>query len=366
MTDPRLKKLAQVLVHYSLELKPGDKFRLTGPVATVPLLKEVYREAVRAGAYVSARAEISDLNEIFFREANEDQLNFFPELLLRETEYFDVILSIGGDENTKLLSQIDPMKMAKRGKTTSLISQRFMERASTDELRWCFTRFPTNAHAQDAGMSLSDYEDFVYGAELLNEADPVAGWRKVHDEQQHIIDFLEAHDEIHILAEGTDIRYRVGGRKWINADGKKNFPDGEVFSAPIEDSVNGVVSFTYPAIFQANEVEGIKLTFKDGMVSEASATKGEDLLNAMLNMDTGARILGEVAFGTNYNIQRFSRDILFDEKIGGTMHMALGRAYPESGGKNESGLHWDMICDLHNSEVYADGELCYKDGKFTL
>jgi aminopeptidase len=366
MPDPRIQKLAQVLVHYSLELKSGDRFRLNGTVATAPLIREVYREAVRAGVHVTPRIELTDLNEIFFREANEDQLNFFPDLLAREIEYFDAVLSIGGDENTKYLSGIDPKRMAVRGKVNSPINQRFMERAGAGELRWCFTRFPTQAHAQDAGMSLSDYEEFVYSAELLNEPDPVAGWRKVHDEQQHIIEFLEAHDEIHITAPGTDVRYSVGGRTWINADGQKNFPDGEVFSAPVEDSVNGVVSFSYPAIFQGNEVEGIRLTFEEGKVVEGTATKGQELLNTMLDMDAGARYLGEVAFGLNYNIQRFSRDILFDEKIGGTMHMAIGRAYPETGGKNQSGLHWDMICDLHGGEVYADGELCYKDGKFTL
>lgn len=366
MPDSRVQKLAQVLVNYCLEIRKGDRLRITGPVAAVPLIREAYREAVRAGAHVTARAEISDLAEIYLSEASDEQLNFFPELLLREVEYYDALLYVSAEENTKYLSSADPKRLAQRGKTNAPIGRRLSERAAADELRWCLTRFPTNAHAQDAGMSLSAYEDFVYNAELVNEPDPVAGWRKVHDDQQRIVDYLEAHDEIHIVAPGTDIRYHVGGRRWINADGKRNFPDGEVFSAPIEDSVNGVVTYTYPAIFQGNEVEGIKLTFQDGKVVEATATKGQDLLHTMLNMDAGARYLGEVAFGTNYNIQHFSRDILFDEKIGGTMHMALGNTYPDTGGKNQSGLHWDMICNLNDGEVYADGELCYKGGRFTI
>ena len=213
--------------------------------------------------------------------------------------------------------------------------------------------FPTNAHAQDAGMSLRDYENFVYNAGLLNEDDPVAGWRKVHQEQQLIADFLNQHDEIHIVAPGTNITYRVGGRTWINCAGTENFPDGEVFSGPIESSVNGTVCFTYPALYDGNEVE-------------SDATKGLDFLNAMLDTDVGSRYLGEVAFALNYNIQQFSKDTLFDTRNKVSMHMALGASLPESGGVNESGLHWDMVCDLREGKVYADGQLCYEGGRFII
>jgi aminopeptidase len=204
-------------------------------------------------------------------------------------------------------------------------------------------------------MSLSDYEDFVFGAGLLNADDPVVAWQQVGQAQQRIADFLSQHDEIHILAPGTDLTYRVGGRKWLNANGRTNFPDGEVFSAPIEDSVNGVVRFSFPAVYAGQAVEDIRLIFQAGKVIEASAARGQDLLVTLLDQDAGARYVGEVAFGLNDQIWRFTNHLLFDEKIGGTMHLALGFTYPETGGKNQSGLHWDMICDLRQGRSMPMG-----------
>jgi aminopeptidase len=194
----------------------------------------------------------------------------------------------------------------------------------------------------------------------------VAAWHKVHEEQQQVVNFLDQHNEIHIVAPNTDITYRVGGRKWINCAGTENLPDGEVFSGPIEDSVTGTVCFSYPAVYDGNEVEDVRLAFQNGKVVESSASRGLDFLNAMLDTDPGARFVGEVAFGLNYNIKRFMKETLFDEKTGGTMHMALGASLPETGGKNESGLHWDMVCDLRQGKVYADGQLCYENGKFII
>ncbi len=366
MADPRQQKLAQVLVHYSLALKLGDKFIIFGRAFAAPLIHEVYREAVWVGAHVTTKISLEGLQEVFFQEANDEQLAYVSEVDTLEVEHYDAELTIWGSENTKILSGIDPKRIAKRREARAQLSKRSLERMGKGETRWCGTMFPTNAHAQDAGMSLGDYENFVYNAGLLNLEDPVAGWRKVHQEQQRVADFLNQHDEIHIVAPGTDITYRVGGRTWINCAGTENFPDGEVFSGPIENSVNGTVCFTYPALYDGNEVENVRLTFRDGRVVESDATKGLDFLNAMLDMDAGSRYLGEVAFGLNYNIQQFSKDTLFDEKIGGTMHMALGASLPESGGVNESGLHWDMVCDLREGKVYADGQLCYEGGKFIL
>jgi aminopeptidase len=366
MADPRHQKLAKVLVNYSLALKPGEKFALYAPVAALPLTKEVYREAVRAGAFVTVRTRLHELELIHYQEANDEQLTTITELDKFENEYFDAELYIIADDNTRTLSSADTRRISQRRASRAPLSKRSDERVVEGKMRWCLTLFPTNAHAQDAGMSLDEYADFVFNAGLLHQDDPVAGWKGVHDEQQRICDYLMKHDEIHIIAPGTDITYRVGGRKWINADGKVNFPDGEVFSAPIEDSVNGVVTFSYPAIESGNEVEGVRLTFKDGKVVESYAEKGLDFLNAMLGTDAGSRYLGEVAFGTNYGITRFSRELLFDEKIGGTMHMAVGASYGEAGGKNDSGIHWDMVCNLTEGRVYADGELCYENGRFII
>lgn len=366
MRDPRIEKLAQVLVQYSVNVKPGEKIQIRGPVAAAPLIKELYRYALRAGAYVFPEIQLNDLTEIRFKEASDEQLTYVPELDKYRAEYFDASIYVMADENTRYLSGIDPKRIAKSRSVRREISKIEDAREMAGKYRWCLTLFPTEAHAQDAGMSLSEYEDFVYGAGLLDQDDPVAGWIKLRDEQQHIADYLNKHDVIRITAPDTDITYRVGGRKWINCDGRVNFPDGEVFSAPIEDSVNGTVRFSYPAVYNGVEVEDVRLTFKDGLCVEATATKGQDFLLALLDTDEGSRRLGEVAFGTNYGIQRFSKEVLFDEKIGGTMHMALGSAYQEAGGKNESGLHWDMVSSLREGKVYADGELCYENGKFVI
>jgi aminopeptidase len=366
MADPRHQKLAKVLVHYSLKLKPGDKLSINASEVAAPLVREVYREAIHAGAHVNTFIALDGLHEIFIKEASDEQLDHISEYDQFTSEYFDAFLTIWSEQNTRAMSSVDPKRIAKRRAARSKLMKRELERMAAGEIRWCGTLYPTHAHAQDARMSLSAYEDFVYGAGLLDLEDPIEAWRKVHVEQQRIADFLMQHDEIHIVAPGTDLTYRVGGRKWINCAGTENFPDGEIFSGPIEDSVNGTVRFSYPAIYDGNEVEDVRLTFRDGKIIESSASRGLDFLNAMLDSDAGARYVGEVAFGLNYNIKDFTCDTLFDEKIGGTMHMAMGASLPESGGVNESGLHWDMVCDLREGKVYADGQLCYENGRFII
>lgn len=366
MTDPRHVKLARVLVDYSLRIQQGDKLLIVASPLAAPVLRAVYRTALRAGAHITTRTLDDDLLEIKLREASEEQLGYLSPLDLEEINHCDARLVLLAEENTKLLASIKPERMAMYQQARHPYLQRQMERAATADLRWCVTTLPTQAYAQDASMSLAEFEDFVYNAGLLNEDDPVSAWRNVHVEQQRIADFLMAHDEIRIVAPDTDITYRVGGRTWINASGERNFPDGEVFTGPIENSVNGTVRFSYPAVYYGTEVEDVRLTFKDGRVVMATAGRGVEFLHAMLDQDDGARVLGEVAFGLNYGIQRFSRNIGFDEKIGGTMHMALGASYPDTGGVNVSGLHWDMVCDLREGKVYADGKLCFANGKFTV
>lgn len=366
MPDARHQKLAQVLVHYSLALKPGDKLIIRSDENAAPLIREVLREATRAGAHVHTDIGLSGTQEIALAEGNDEQLSYIWEADKAEMNECTALLGIFSTQNTKALSGIDPARIALANKARAPLNQRLNERTAAGEMRWCATLYPTAAFAQEAGMSLSDYEDFVFRAGMLDQAEPVVGWQAVEREQQHIIDYLSKHDAIHIVANGTDITYHVGGRTWMNASGRTNFPDGEVFTGPIEDSVNGIVSFSYPAIFGGNEVENVQLTFENGKVVDSKASRGLDFLNAMLDMDEGSRYLGEVAFGLNYNIPRFSKHMLFDEKLGGTMHMALGAAYPETGGTNKSGLHWDMLCDLRDGKVYADGELCYEAGKFTI
>jgi aminopeptidase len=263
------------------------------------------------------------------------------------------------------LSNIDPQKQAITQKAMAPLFQKFMTRSANGQLSWVGCLYPTNSFAQDAGMSLADYENFVFDAYKLDKKDPIAAWKEMSAYNSRIIKYLSTKKQIRIVAPDTDLTYNVAGRKWINCDGDNNFPDGEVFTAPIEDSADGHIRFTFPAVYSGREVDDVRLEFKNGKAVSAKAARGGEFLTVMLNSDKGARFLGEVAIGTNFGIKQFTKNTLLDEKIGGTIHMALGQAYPETGGKNKSGLHWDMVCDLRqNGEMYADGELFFQNGKF--
>jgi Leucyl aminopeptidase (aminopeptidase T) len=367
MADPRVEKLAQVLVNYSLRIKKGDRFRIAANAVAAPLVRELYRETLKAGGLPFTRIDLDGIDELLLKYGSDEQISDIPPFLTAENEQVDAMIRIIGEGNSRSLSGVDAAKVAKRRDALRPFQEMQMRRSAEGTLNWCVTLFPTNSGAQDADMSLSDYEDFVYGACLVDQDDPVGEWEKVHTEQQRIADFLMTKDTIRLVGKDTDLTYRVGGRTWVNASGRRNFPDGEVFTGPIEDSANGVIRYSFPTIFSGREADDVRLVFKDGKVVEATAGKGQDILDSLLELDPGARYLGEVAFGLNYGITRFSRNILFDEKIGGTVHLALGAGYPDTGSTNRSALHWDMICDMREeSEVYADGELIYRNGKFII
>jgi len=363
MPDSRIAKLAQVLVNYSLELKPGQQFELrTSPLAE-DLALAVYAEAVQAGAHVFVRNSLPGAEELFYQHGSDEQLDYVSPVRKLMVETFDATLAIGAEHNTRELSSVDPKRMARARKAGAPLSKLFMERAARNELRWCYTEFPTQASAQEADMSLSNYTEFVFGAGLLNEPDPVALWREEGRRQRRLIDWLAGKDQATLKGANVDLKMSIKGRSFKEADGKYNFPDGEIFTGPVEDSVNGWIRFRYPAIYGGQEVTDIELWFENGKVVREKASKGQELLTSLLDTDNGARYLGEWGIGTNYGIQRFTKNMLFDEKIGGTIHLAVGASYPETGGKNESGLHWDMLCDMADSEVHVDGELFYKNGK---
>jgi aminopeptidase len=288
-----------------------------------------------------------------------------------ETEKLDVSIGIWADDNTKALSNVDPKRMGLQQSARKPIMETFMRRAAAGGLKWNGTQFPTQGSAQDAEMSLEEYEDFVFSAGLLDKPDPVAAWRAMSIRQQKLVDFLNekctnGKGDYHVVANnGTDIRMSVAGHKWINCNGHENFPDGEVFSGPVIESVNGTVAFSFPAVYHGREVNDVHLKFRDGKVVEASASKGEAYLFSMLDMDAGSRFLGECAIGTNYNIKQYTKNTLFDEKIGGTVHFALGAGYPETGNANQSGLHWDMVVDLRQGGyIEMDGARISESGKF--
>jgi aminopeptidase len=366
MTDPRVTKLAELLVDYSLELRPGQLVRIDGATVAAPLVAEVYRHALRAGANPRTRIEVEGLDVIAVNESSEDQLSFVSEIERFEVENLDAIATIWSERNTRSLTQADPQRISRRIASRRKLTNRFWERIDAGEARWVGTRFPSDAHAQDAEMSLAEYEDFVFGAcHVRADEDPVAHWRAVSGELNARARELDTFRELRIVGPDTDLRLNVDGRSWLAADGKLNMPDGEIFTSPVETETEGEIRFSFPAIFGGRAVEDVRLRFEGGRVVDAEAMAGNDYLQSLLDMDEGARVLGEVAFGLNYEIERFTRDILFDEKIGGTLHLALGSSFKKLGGRNDSGLHWDMICDLRaEGEVYADGELVWKAGRF--
>ncbi|MDR5684359.1 MAG: aminopeptidase [Armatimonadota bacterium] len=363
--DPRVERLAEVLVRYSLVVKPGQLVRISGPALAEPLIVACYRHVLRAGGHPLLRVTVDGVEEVYYKEASEEQLRFVSEIQRTEVERIDASIGIWAEYNTRALTNVSPARRRIRSEATRDLMQRFLERAAEGVLRWVGTQYPTQAEAQEAEMSLREYEDFVYGAGYLDRPDPVAEWERIRERQAHIAGFLASKREIRIVGPDTDLTVGVAGRRWINAAGESNFPDGEVFTGPEETKTHGRVRFTYPALYAGREVSDVRLAFEGGRVVEAKAAKGEEFLREMLETDEGARVLGEFAFGLNDNIQRFTRNILFDEKIGGTVHVALGSSYPETGGRNQSGIHWDMICDLRQGgEVYADGELIARDGRF--
>ena len=364
MSD-RLRRFAEVLVGYSGGVQPGDLTVIQGSMNVEPLLERLYEAVLRAGGHPTVRCS-PELDDLLFADGSDAQLDWQSPGEREDIEQADVWIVVDAPTNTKALTSVDPEREARVQRARMSLRERYLARALAGELRWVLTAYPTNGAAQDAEMSLAEYESFIYDAALLDDGDPVARWRAFADELEGVAEFLRTKEEIRFVAEGTDLTFGVGGgRTWLPADGHENFPDGEVFTAPLDDSAEGEITFTFPAVFSGRQVDDVRLRFHEGAVVEASASRGEAFLQEMVALDDGARRVGELAFGLNDAVRVFTRNILFDEKIGGTMHLALGSAYPEVGGTNRSALHWDMICDLRSGgEVYADGELVYRDGRF--
>ncbi len=365
LTDPRVTKLAKLLTHYSIGLREGDLFVIRATPAAAPLIEACYREALGLGAHPHVDLRLPGLEEIYYRTASDAELDFVSPITRFYTERFDAQLSILSDVNTRALSGVDPARMARAQAARRDLMRTFMARDADDTLRWGVAMYPTDAYAQDAELSVDGLADFIFGACLVNEDDPVAAWQAVAARQQTLIDRIAGKREIRLVGPDTDLTFSIAGRTFINDDGKKNMPGGEFFTGPVEDSAHGTIRYSFPAIYGGKEVADIRLRFEAGRVVEASAGKNDELLQSLLGLDEGARRLGEFAFGTNPGVTRFTRNILFDEKIAGTVHLALGSGYPATGSTNVSALHWDMICDLRQGgAIYVDGQLFAKDGQF--
>jgi aminopeptidase len=345
---------ADVLVDYCTGVREDDKVAITGGVAAEPLLRATHRAALRKGAEVLLLPSFSEL-------ANVSDLEHW----IRETA--TVTITVMASTNTRALTGVDRERQTIFNRARTGLREIAMQRAAKGEQRWSLTIFPTSAYAQDADMSTDEFAAFLASAMFLDRPDPVAAWRELSTRQQRLVDWLSQRSELHLTGPGTDLRMNVGGRHWVNSDGKRNFPSGEVFTGPVEDSAEGHVHFSYPVVTDGREIADIRLRFEGGKVVEATASKNEQYLIDSLDTDEGARRLGEIAFGTNFGISRFTKNILLDEKIGGTMHMALGAGYPETGNSNTSAIHWDMICDLRaGGQATLDGEVVLKDGAYTV
>jgi aminopeptidase len=353
MTNPRIRNLAKILVDYSIKIKKGDTIKISFGIEALELAKECYKLILKKGAFPIANIQAPGFAFSYYSLATDEMLKKHPKIAEFEAKHTDGIISIGTEYNTKEFSNIDPKKIALRSKVIRPISDIYLEKDN-----WVGLEFPTNALAQEAEMSLEEIEDFVYKATILD-------WKKESKKQDRLKKILDKGKDVRIISNDTDITFSIKGRQGIKCDGHRNMPDGEVFIAPVEDTVNGFIRYTYPAIYNGKEVEDVYLEFKDGKVIRAKAKKNEDFLHAMINTDKGSKYLGEFGIGVNYGIKKFIKNILFDEKIGGTIHLALGMAYKEGGGKNDSALHWDMIKDLRKGgEIQIDGKSIQKNGKF--
>jgi aminopeptidase len=365
--DPRAERLAKILVGYSTKVKEGEVVAIDGDRAAEPLLLAVYEEVLEAGANPILNVALDGQSAAYFKHASDAQLEWISPVSKWMLENVDVRIAVGASSNTRELSAVAPERQTRRQSATGDLLARAMERSARGELRWCYTLFPTNAYASEAEMSLADYEDFYYGACLADDGDPLTAWKRASEETVRLAEWIEGHREVRVTAPGTDIVLGIEGRTFIPCDGEHNMPDGEFFTGPIEDSVQGEVTFHLPATIGGREVAGVRLRFESGKVVEASAERGEEYLIKLLDTDEGARRLGELGIGTNYGIDRGTREVLLDEKIGGTVHMAVGRSYPESGGKNESAVHTDLVCDLRlGGKLEVDGELMQQDGRFVV
>lgn len=369
MINPMHEKLAKLVVEYSLNIKKGERVIIASPTIAEELIRAIYIEVLKVGAHPYLNIEIEGIDILFYKFASEEQLLYLDNAIKFIYKEFDCLIGINAEFNTKRMSQIDPKKIAKRqgSEERKKLWKMLDERELKGEFRWVSLPFSCNSFAQDANMDLFSYNDFVNKAMFLDKEDPVQEWKNLEKSQQKYVNYLNKFDKIQVLGEDTDLEFSVKERKWLSSCGHINLPDGEIYTGPIEDSVNGRIRFTYPGIYSGKEIENVYLEFKDGIVTSASAQKGEELLSEILKIENADK-LGEFAIGTNYRITQFTKNIIFDEKIGDTLHCALGDGFKITGSKNESAIHWDLLKDMNKpgSKILADGKVIYNEGKFVI
>lgn len=374
MTDPRTERMATLLVGYSAALQPGQRVLIEAETAAEPLVRALFERSLQAGAhpflsiYLAGMDTFTGLDDSFLRLASDEQLDqppLFHQLAYRE---FDSRIRIYSSSNTRILMRSDRSRAARRQRAVAGLLRTQVDRGARGEFRWVTTIFPTVGHAHDAEMSLSEFESYVFGGCLVeDDGDPIAHWGEVAARQAGWVEAFRGRRQVELRGPDCDLRLSIDGRTFLNSCGTHNMPDGEIFTGPVESSAEGWVRFRYPLIHKGREVEGVELAFEQGQVVRWSAGKNQSYLEEMLHTDPGARFLGEFGIGTNDSLQHLTRNILLDEKIGGTIHLALGAGYPDTGSENRSAIHWDMLCDMRrDSEIRVDGETIYRNGAFLI
>ena len=367
MPDPRTVRLARLLVEYSIGMQPGWEVVLTGHTTAAPLLEALCEQVLAGGGYPVVVPKLLNTDALYYRKASPAQLDYVSPVERLIYGGGDAVIFVRGQSNTRELAGAEPANYPRHLKALNPVKDDYMKRTAEGKYQWAVTLYPTDGYAQEAGMSLAEYEDFVFRACHVDgeDVDPVAYWRNVSREQQRLVEWLKPRDKVVIRGQNADLSLSTKGRTFLSADGVRNMPDGEVYTGPVEDSVEGWVRFTYPVSSETGPVDGVELKFEAGKVVAASATRRNDYLQAALATDAGARYVGEFAIGTNRGVNRYTGTTLFDEKLGGTMHLALGNGYPETGSQNHSALHWDMVCDLRpGGKVFVDGKLVSENGRF--
>ncbi|HEX8683103.1 MAG TPA: aminopeptidase [Ardenticatenaceae bacterium] len=364
--DVRIERMARVLANYSLGVQPGEWIVIRAQPVAEPLLKALYKEILTAGGHPQLVVEPPWQMHTFHLYGSDDQLDFVSPLEYLQVDRMDGYIEVLSENNIRALSNVSPPRIQRRSRARTDLRQRFDDRSAEGTLRWVLTLYPTEAYAQGAEMSLEEYQDFVYRAALVDSDDPVTRWEEMAARQRQLTAWLEGRNEVHIRGADVDLRLSVKGRIIATAAGRTNFPDGEIYVAPLEESANGWVRFTYPATIQGREVSGIEFTFEKGRIVKATASRNEDALLALLDTDAGARYLGELGIGTNPGVNRFTHNILFDEKIQGTFHLAVGSSADGTDGVNHCAIHEDIVCDLKEGEITVDGDLFYRNGDFVV
>lgn len=367
--DPFDQKLAALVVRYGVHVSPGDRVVIHGPDFARDTITAIYIETLAAGGHPRVDLDCSGTEELYYTHASDEQLAFIDPADKFILETYEKFIYLSGDYNTRKLQLVNPerIKAHEQAPGRRELSEIFETRFVKGEMKWILAPYPCQALAQEAGMDFYSYKDFVTKALRLDADDPTEAWRSVEADQERIVQQLKEVETIDVTGKDTSLTMSTKGRTWVNCAGHENLPDGEVFTGPIEDSVNGSIRFTYPGIFSGKEIEDIYLEFDQGKVVNFDAAKGRDLLENILGIE-GADGVGEFAIGTNYNITKFTKNMLFDEKMGGTLHMALGMGYKDSGSQAMSAIHWDILKDMKEpgSEVRADGKPIYAAGEWLI